>query len=132
MGFSNYLRQALLSHTFGIAIMTPPTTIYVALMSVEPADDGTGGTELTGTSYARVACGTWEWDATLKGVKNVADILFPVNGANDWTTATAGAVYDAITGGHLLGHAALPASISSSLGEQIKIPAGSLVIRSKP
>jgi len=132
MGFGNYLKQAVLSHAFGISVMTPPAALYVALMSVEPADDNTGGTELAGTGYARVACGAWVYDAALHGVKNVADILFPVVGANDWTVANAGAVFDASSGGQLVGHAALSPTISGSLSEQIKIPAGALVIRFNP
>ena len=132
MGFGNYLKQAMLSHAFSISAMTPPAALYVALMSVEQADDNTGGTELAGTGYARVACGAWVYDAALKGVKNVADILFPVVGANDWTPAVAGAVFDASTGGQLFGHAAMPTAIDGSLGEQVKIPAGALVIRFNP
>jgi hypothetical protein len=132
MGFGNYLKQALLSHAFGISAMTPPAELYVALMSVEPADDNTGGTELTGTGYARVACGAWAYDAALHGVKNVVDILFPVIGANDWTVANAGAVFDASTGGDLMGHAALSPVIAGSLGEQVKIPAGALVVQFNP
>ena len=135
-GFGNYLKQAMGDHAFGVAAMTVPAGLYLALMSVEPADDGTGGTEITGTGYARASCGvgatSWVWDAALHGVKNVADILFPLAGANDWIQAIAGAVYDASVAGNLWGHAALLAPVLPSLGDQVRIPAGSLVIRFNP
>ena len=53
MGMSNYLTDKLYDHVLRNTAYTSPATIYLALYTVLPADDGTGGTEVTGGSYAR-------------------------------------------------------------------------------
>lgn len=131
-GFANTFKQALLGHAFKIAAMPVPTHLYVALMHVEPADDGTGGTEVVGTGYARAICDAWAWDAALHGVKNNVDALFPLAGASDWTQAVAFAIYDGPTAGNLLAHGALAAPVTPSSGDQIDCAINSLVIRFNP
>lgn len=51
---SRYLKAALLEEAFGAAAFTAPATLYLALYTVAPTDNG-GGTEVTGGSYARKA-----------------------------------------------------------------------------
>jgi hypothetical protein len=52
--FSDALEASLLNHTFGAVTYTPPATWYLAAFTAAPSDTG-GGTEATGSGYARVA-----------------------------------------------------------------------------
>lgn len=106
-GASNYLEEAILNAVFrGVAFPTF-TTVYIALFSVAPGEDGTGGTELSAAGYARVpvTCSTSNWKdpstATQGQTNNSNDIVFPVANA-DWGTANAFGIYDAPSGGNLL------------------------------
>ena len=48
LGVSNIWKANFLSYLFGItAIPAPPATMYIGAYTVMPADDGTGGTEVT-------------------------------------------------------------------------------------
>ncbi len=129
-GLGNYLKQAALSHAFGIAAMTQPTGWTAALMTTEPVDAGTGGVEVTGTGYARASIGSWVWDGALDGVKNAVDVLFPLAGASDWTVANAVVVYDQL--GNMLAHAALASPVTCLIGEQVRLPAGTLQLAFNP
>src|SRR5271166_4391875 len=53
-GFGDYVAQSTLDYL--LQLQAPPVIpgVWVALFTVPPADDGTGGTEVTGGSYARV------------------------------------------------------------------------------
>ena len=52
MSFTNYLETEILDHVFGGNAYTAPGTHYLALYTAAPGETG-GGTECTGTSYAR-------------------------------------------------------------------------------
>jgi hypothetical protein len=99
-GMSNYLAHALLSHTLrNTAYTTPGTALYVALYTSAPTAS-TAGTEVSGTSYARVQVATW--DAASNGATaNTSVITFPTAGGS-WGTVAAGSVMDASTAGNLL------------------------------
>ena len=47
MSFSDYLENKILAHTFSGTTFTPASTLYLALYTVAPSDDGTGGTEVS-------------------------------------------------------------------------------------
>src|SRR3989304_5914505 len=51
---SDFLENELLDHVLGNAAYAAPATVYFGLYSVGPSDVG-GGTELTGSGYARIA-----------------------------------------------------------------------------
>src|SRR5260221_10682136 len=57
-GKSTYLEDKLLNWMKGTAFGAAPATVYVALFTTAPADDGTGGVEESGGSYARAAITT--------------------------------------------------------------------------
>lgn len=98
---------------------TPPTTVYVGLLTTNPtADAGTGAVEVTGGAYARqaVACTATGWRSTQGDTAatstgtggttaNNALISFPAPTAN-WGVVTGVAVYDALTAGNMLWWAA--------------------------
>ncbi|EHN09435.1 hypothetical protein PAI11_37690 [Patulibacter medicamentivorans] len=75
-------------------------TVYLALFTVAPADDGAGGTEVSGNAYARQAL-TLGAAATVAGAstkKNTAEVVYPIPTGN-WGTIVAAAAMTALTGG---------------------------------
>ena len=108
---SNYLELRLLDHMLGAGTVTTPATVYFALYSVVPSDTG-GGTELTGSGYARLAVNndTTNFPAattngtTGRGEKKLGVAQsFPANsGGSNWTTVVGWGLLDASSGGNLL------------------------------
>jgi len=128
--FSDFLEAAILNHFFrNTDIGAPPANVYIALYTTA-TDDASGGTEVTGGSYARAAVSTtggWSAPGVAGLTDNVADIVFATASAN-WGTITHVAVYDAVTGGNRLFHGALTASKVVNSGDIFKFLAGALDI----
>lgn len=124
-GLSVYLQQKLLDHTLRNTAFTAPTVWKLALFTVAPADDGTGGTEITGKSgYARqsLVFGAASVDTST----TTADVTFSVAGEN-WGTITAIGIYDAATVGNLLYSAAIT-PITINTNDQLVISSGGLSV----
>lgn len=118
---SNYLEGEIGKHLLRTGSWTKPSTLYVALFTVLPAEDGTGGTEVTGTGYARIQHGpsdaTWAEPVGGNGqFSNVGAIQFGSPTAN-WGTVVGFGLYDAITGGNLLIYDTLAASVIVNSGD---------------
>lgn len=103
-GFSDYSAQAVLDHITGEGTIFAKPTAYLALFTAVGTDAGTGFTEVSTGSYARVTTsGLW---AAASGsapstIQNNASITFPAATAI-WGTIIAWALYDALTVGNLL------------------------------
>lgn len=101
---SLYLRNKLLNFLFNGAAFVPPATYYLALYSAAPAADGTGGTELAGSGYARVAV-TKDTDAfpttTTGQITNGEAITFPA-ATGDQPDAIRVVVLDDSVGGNVI------------------------------
>lgn len=129
---SDYLEVELRKHVFRTGSFTKPAALYVSLHTANPTDAG-GGAEVSGGSYARVqrdpADANWSApDATGGLTANVADITFPSPSAN-WGVITHVAIWDAPTGGNLIGHGALTTPKTVNNGDAApKFLAGSLSI----
>jgi hypothetical protein len=91
-GFTNYFENELIDHLMrgSAGAYTLPSTLYLALFTVDPDyEAGTGGTEVTGGSYARysLTMNSTNWaaatDATPNGKKVTNAVAFT------YTTATA-------------------------------------------
>ena len=108
MSASDYLETQILTHIFRTASFTKPSALYVALFTTAPAEDGTGGTEVSGGSYARVQNGPSDaaWGLSGSVVSNTPEIIFPAPTGN-WGSIAAFGVYDASSAGNYLGGAAL-------------------------
>lgn len=85
--------------------ITAPATLYMALFSVLPGEDGTGGTEIANAgNYARVAitCNTSNWTAPAaksgggRKITNAVAITFNPVTVN-WATAVGWALMDSAT-----------------------------------
>lgn len=116
---SDYLEAKLLDLVFKAATWTQLTGgPWVALFTVAPSD-ASGGTEVTGGSYARVQVATANWTRSGTSPTQIANntaITFAAPTAN-WGTVVAFAVMDASTAGNLLYWGDLTASRTINNGD---------------
>jgi len=123
--FSDYLESELLDHLFGKGSYTPPT-IYVALSTANPLDDGSGLAEPSGNNYARVQTAATDWNAASSGFIDNAAVIGFNEATGNWGNITHFALMDAASGGNLLVHGALSTSKSIGTGDTAEFAAGDL------
>lgn len=139
MSFSIYACKALLNSMFGktstFGALASAPTIYVGLSSTTPAEDGTGVTEPSSGSYARVETAAADWEAATTAdpsvVANAEVIEFP-QATGDWASGadlTHVVFYDAETSGNYLGGTALSDPKPVLTDDTPSYPVGSLEIR---
>lgn len=122
---STYLSDAMLDHVFGEASYTEPTC-YAALFTTAPTmPAGTGGVEVTGGSYVRVALTGKMGAAASEQITNSSAITFATATAN-WGTVVAVGIYDASTGGNLLMAGLLTTSETVNSGNTFSFASSSL------
>ncbi|HUV64199.1 MAG TPA: hypothetical protein VMW24_09885 [Sedimentisphaerales bacterium] len=126
-GFSNYWENKILDHIFGKSSYTPPT-IYVALSTADPLDDGSRISEPSGNGYTRVEISASDWSASAAGaVCNASNITFPT-ASGSWGTVTHFALFDSATGGNMLACGALEQPKVIGASDTGKFDAGALEI----
>lgn len=125
MSFSNYLETELLDHVFANNAYTAPSTLYLALHTATPDEDGSG-TEVStsGTAYARQ---TVTFTVSGNTATTSAAVEYPTATANFGTVTHVG-IWDASTAGNLIAYAALTSSKSIETGDVFRVPAGDLDI----
>lgn len=124
---SDYWANKLLGQTFGATTAGAPGTLYAALFNVIPLSNGTGGTEVSGNAYARVAVtnNTSNFPTPTTGQSsNATAITFPTPTGSGWGTIVAGGWYDASTGGNLLFAGPFNPSRTGTAGLSFVIPIG--------
>lgn len=134
-GLSDSILQTILNLHFGKANSpyTPPATLYFALMTSAPTDNGAGGVEASGGSYARVlkTNDSTNFPPSTLGTPTV------VNGTSiSW--GVAGVAWGAIKGVAIYSHSSNSGSadfigfiakeFTVASGDTVTIPAGSLSI----
>ena len=127
MSFSDFLENELLDHIFLVGSYSVPSNIYIALTKSTITDAHTGSTipsEVSGGSYARKSCATWD-TAAAGSTKNTQPITF-VQATAPWGTVTDFGVCDAITAGNLLAYAKLTTAKSIATGDTAKFATGDL------
>jgi hypothetical protein len=130
---SQGLEQQLLQHTLAIAPMAALTRVYVALCGSAPSED-TGGTEVSGGGYARVAATFSLLSAT--GAANAAAIEFPAATTN-WGAVGYFEIWSAATGGDRLYWGPLvdpadgttPLLLTVAAGDIVRFPVGMLLVQ---
>lgn len=122
-GFSDYLENKLLLHTFSNTSFTTPGTVYLALYTSAPTDAG-GGTELSGNAYARQSCA---FTTTNAQASNSSAVEWPT-ATGAWGTIVSVGVFDASSSGNLLAWSNLTASKAIATGDVFRINAGELDI----
>ena len=120
---SDYTENLALTFLLTASTATRPTAWYVALFTTA-TNDTSGGTEVTGGSYARQ---TVAWTVTNDTAANTSTITFPTASASQGTI-THVAIHDASTAGNRLFHGAVTTSKSIDTGDTFQITAGSLTI----
>lgn len=132
--FADYAENATLNLWFGGAAVTPPATLYIALMTTAAGDAG-GGTEVSTTvwtNYARAAVtnNATNFPAASGGAKsNGTEISFGTATISGTAPTVVGiAIYDAETAGNLILHATLATNKTINNGDPVAIPIGDLDI----
>lgn len=129
-GLSNYVENKTLGWLSGTAMGTAPAAVYVALSTTAYADDGTGGTELSGNGYARA---TATFGASTAGtpagrrIANSATTSFPAATGGS-TTPGFFAAFDATTGGNMLFSGTITTPVTISNGITPQFAAGALFV----
>ena len=130
MSFTDYLELELLDHILGPGAYTAPTSVWIALSTTTPLDDGTNFTEPAAGAYARVEVvnSPANWPAAAAGQKkNAATVTFPTATAA-WGTITYVGIFDAVSGGHLLMTGALGTTRVVNADDVAEFLADSIVV----
>jgi hypothetical protein len=137
--FSNYLEQALVNHIFRDTAYSQPTSIYIALFTSDPGEDGAGA-EVdpagTWTDYVRQDAGgggtkTSGWSSPADGVtQNAKVITFPANNGASTVVVTHVGIYDGLDplNSNLLFYAPLVSSKSLLQGDVLSFGVGSITV----
>lgn len=122
---TDYLEDAILNHVLRPGNpMTAPTSLEMALYTTAPADDGTGGVEVSGFDYARQAL---SFGAPSGGqVANTGVISFPTANGGNWGTVVAAGIFD--NSGNLLYHGDLASSKLIEDGDTISFAIGAITV----
>jgi hypothetical protein len=125
--FSDYTENLVLNWLFTANSATRPTAWYVGLFTSAPSDTG-GGTEVSGSGYARTATGTITVSGTATTATNSAAIEFAAASGGNWGAIGWAAIFDASSGGNMLAWAPLTTSRTINDGDVFRIPASSLTV----
>ena len=125
-GFTDYTEDLVLDWLLTSGSATRPTAWYVALYTVAPTDTG-GGTEVSGTDYARTAV-TFSVSGTSPATAaNSSAVEFPEAGGS-WGTVVAAGIFDASSAGNLLAYANLTASKAVDTGDVLRFNTSALTV----
>lgn len=125
-GLSTYAEGKAHDHFFRNTAYTPAATVYMALFSTIPNDDGTGGTEVSGTGYARQAITFGAYSS--RRIANSGTVTFTNSGVGSWTTAIGWGIYDASSSGNLLCTGTLSPQATVTAGNSFSLLAGEVIV----
>ena len=121
---SDHAEKLLLDWMMTTGSATRPTAWYVGLFTAAPSDSG-GGTEVSGSGYAREAV-TFAAASTPGGTtSNTGDVDFTAAGGN-WGTITHIGIFDASSSGNLLWHGSMTASKIVNDGDTLQFSTGNI------
>ena len=125
--FNDYTESLVLNWLLTTNTATRPTAWYVGLFTSAPSDTG-GGTEVSGSAYARKATGTITVSGTATAATNSTAIEFDAASGGNWGTIGWAAIFDASSSGNMLAWAPLTTSRTINDGDVFRIPATSLTV----
>lgn len=107
-----------------------PATLYIGLFTDTPDPDGTGGTEVTGGSYARKAVtnNNTNWPAAANGIKANGTAQNFAAASADWGIVEGVGIFDASSGGNLYDFGDLETPKTVLNGDQFSFAIGQLQI----
>lgn len=121
---SNYAEKLLLDWLMTTGSATRPTAWYVALYTAAPSDSG-GGTEVSGSGYARQTV-TFAAASTPGGTtSNTGAVTFTAAGGS-WGSISHIGLHDALSGGNLLWHGAMTAAKTIADGDTLEFAIGNI------
>jgi hypothetical protein len=127
-GQTDYMQDALNDHYFTDAAFTATSPYYVAAWTTAPGEDGTGGTEVTGGSYARVSSTSADWGSASAGdISNTSTITFPTATAS-WGTVVALTINSASSGGNDWFVIPLTSSIAIGIDDVLSFTSGNITV----
>lgn len=101
MSYVDGTELRILNKEFGAVDYTPDANLFAGLFTVVPADDGTGGTEATGGSYARVSVANDATQFPSANPKVNANVITYLAATADWGTIKGMGWFSASTAGSL-------------------------------
>jgi hypothetical protein len=126
---STYLCDKLNDVVYGAGSFTPPTTIYFALFTVMPTASG-GGTEVSGTAYARIAVtnNATNFPASSSATKRNGTLIDWGTAGSAWGTVVAVVAFDDATAGNMLDVWELASAVTVLSGGTFSVPVNGLTI----
>lgn len=117
MSASNVVELAIGKHLLMGVAWTKPTALWVALYTKLPAEDGTGGVEVTGKGYARVQHGpsNTHWSAPVNGVSHNFGVVQFADPTANWGKIVGFGLLSAATAGTLYATGSLISSNTASI-----------------
>lgn len=98
MSLSNYAENKILDHVLKNTSFTRPDTLYLALLTADPTDSGSGGTisEPTDSAYVRKECDSW--DSAVSRATAISTSISFEDATEDWADPiTHFAIMDTVT-----------------------------------
>lgn len=121
---SNYLETKILDYVLRDTADWAPATVYLALHTADPAEDGSGA-EVSGGSYARQACAFDATHATGGNTANTSAESF--TGMPACTVSHIG-IWDHASAGNLLFYTDVTANKTVTSGDTISVAAGAVTV----
>lgn len=121
---SDYSEKLILDYLMTTGSATRPTNWYVALYTAAPNDAG-GGTELSGSGYARESVTFAAATSGTGTTSNSGAVVFTADGG-DWGSVTHMGIHDATSSGNLLWHGALAAAKTVLDGDSLEFAVGNI------
>ena len=121
---SDHAEALLLDWLMTTGSATRPTAWYVGLFTAAPSDSG-GGTEVSGSGYAREAVTFAAATSPGGTTSNTGAVSFTASGG-DWGSITHIGIHDAVSSGNLLWHGAMTASKTVNDGDTLEFSIGNI------
>ena len=126
MSMTNYAEDLVLDWLLTNAAATRPTAWYIGLFTAAPSDTG-GGTEVSGSGYARQAVTFTVSGTSPTQAANNAVIDYPT-ATGSWGTISHAAVFDAVSAGNMLWWGALTSGVAISTNDIFRWASGAFVL----
>lgn len=121
---SDYAEKLILDWMMTTGSATRPTNWYVALYTAAPSDAG-GGTEVSGSGYARESVVFAAATSGTGTTSNTGIVSFTASGGS-WGSVTHIGIHDAASAGNLLWHGSLAAAKTVNDGDSLEFAVGNI------
>lgn len=124
IGWSTTYANKIINHFLRNVTQTPDAAVYAALFTVAPADDGTGGTEVTAGDYTRKQV---TFSPAVSGASaNTGSLDFVADAASAWGTLVFIGLYNASSAGTYIGGGAISPALVVGIHSPVSVAIGQL------